>query len=421
MDKIMIYFFRLFLSFIFVVSFSFDCLRAQDGSDPAFALSGSAILNLKSSSGKIIPDVEANSFLVVDHPSNIVMIEEYLKMIDVPQEQVLIEARIVEVKLEGQHSLGVNWALNKLRLGRGLETYGAYTNDAGGTTYPSGIFQGLEYQPVAYPPITGTETDPFTFGVFNQNIDVVVQALTSELDTDIISAPKITTTNNRRAKIDVMKTIPYLEQVEKEEEDTDAGTSVTFTYDYTFADEGVSLEVTPLINPDGSITMTLVPQVKEIVQFRELVKPEGAESGPSLPETDVRIANTKVTVQAGQTLVIGGLIREKLTGGVLKVPMLGDIPLLGSLFRSKTDTKEKTELLIFVSPRVITPQLVSGMERQKKEISGHLPENYYSGKTKYSIVEDPSPDDPGSQVDFLDKTLESLIDKRDDLRKDIGQ
>lgn len=413
MNKTVYRLFSFFVNVFFVCFCSFGTLLAQESE----ALS-STVMKLLSSSGRVIPDVEANSFLVVDHPSNLAMIEEYLKMIDVPQQQVLIEARIVEVKLEGEHALGVNWALNKWRLGHDLQAYGVDRLATGNAV--QGVWQQLENQTPKFPPISGTNTDPFTLGIFNQNIDVVLQALTSEMDTNIISAPQITTTNNRRAKIDVLKTIPYLREVEKEETGEGADKETTFTYYYTFADEGVTLDVTPLINPDGTITMTLLPQVKEIIQFREVLGPSGIAGSPELPETDVRIANTKVTVQAGQTLVIGGLIREKLTGGVLKVPFLGDVPLLGSLFRTKIDTKEKTELLIFVSPSVITPQVVSRMGRQQREASAHSPIGHYSAEGKdLFAVEYPAEEDVPSQIEFLDKTLDDLIGQRNELRRDM--
>lgn len=341
------------------IEFHPPLLMAQEAAEEKAI--GASVLNLLSESGRLIPDVETNSILVIDYPPNIAMIEEFLKMADVQNEQVLIEARVVEVKLENEHALGVNWSLFTKKGGAEIGQFRL------GSGAGLGLEQAIPFRKPKWEPLIGEEEEPFTIGIFDENIDIVLKALTTQLKIDILSAPKITTTNNRRAKIDIVKTIPYLEEVEKEEEETETTTKTTYTYSYTYADEGVSLEVTPLINPDRSITITLCPQVKEIVRWHEMVKPDPAlEKAPQLPETDIRMAQTKVTVKERQTLVIGGLIREKIKAGVTKVPLLGDIPLLGAFFRSKKDIKEKTELLILVSPTIITQRVVARMEKEEK-------------------------------------------------------
>ncbi len=422
-------FFRLFMV-LAAMSWHCGALQAQSlsstGSGSGSSGSGAAIIDLLSSTGKLIPDVETNSFIVVDQAPNIAMIEEYLKMIDTPSKQVLIEARIVEVKLEGEHAFGVNWAAftDGGRLGGDWRVYGT---DAAGATQ-QGLWQAIPFQQPKYEPITGSAQNPFTLGIYKGNMDIVLQALATELKTDIISAPKITTTNNRRAKIDVVKTIPYLEEIEKEDEETESGTTTTYTYSYSYADEGVSLEVTPLINPDGSITMVLIPQVKEIIRFREVLGPAGAGSSPELPETDVRIAQTKVTVNAGETLVIGGLIRDKGNDGELKVPFLGDVPMLGNFFRQKIRTTQKTELLIFVSPVIIDPNAVQRMQNEisKDNISRRYPidEITYSARSfeddfAEEIVLPPAPDDIGVEIDRLDRDIDELSSKQRFLKENI--
>jgi len=320
-----------------------------------------ALLNLLSESGKVIPDIETNSILVIDYPPNIALVEEYLKMADVSSEQVLIEARVVEVKLEKEHALGVNWSLFMEKAGAEMGQFRL------GSGSGQGLQQVIPFRRPKWEPLIGEVQEPFTIGIFDENIEIVLRALTTQLKTEILSAPKVTTTNNRRAKIDVIKTIPYLEEIKEEEEESAGGTTTTtYTYTYTYADEGVNLEVMPQINPDRSITMILCPQVKEIVRWKPVLGPAGAPGVPELPETDIRMAQTKVTVREGQTLVIGGLIREKIRAGATKVPLLGDIPLLGSCFRTKKDEKQKVELLILVSPTIITPQVLTQMVKQER-------------------------------------------------------
>lgn len=376
------------------------------------------ITELLSESGRIIPDVESNSIMVMDLPYNISMVEDYLTMADMPSQQVLIEARVVEVKLEKQHTHGVNWS--------------ALTQDFRmGDSYPQGNSAGVEYvglwqqiptRSIQWEPIKGTDQNSWSVGVFNDHIDGLIEMLTTQLTTDIISAPKITTTNNRRAKIDVVKTTPYLAEVEMEEEEMEGGgLRVTYTYNYEYADEGVNMEVIPLVNPDETITMTIVPQVKEIVRWIEMVAPEGASKEPELPETDVRITQTKVTVQQGQTLVIGGLIREKKTEGITKVPFFGDIPLFGALFRNKIETTDKTELLILVSPTIVNSKVIKDMHDEGRDLSKWYIDEKLAEEKKRAKVEKTEKKRMASKLHSLEKKVQKLVDRRKDFEKQISE
>jgi len=328
------------------------------------------ILSCLSDTGKIIPDLETNSFIIIDYPANIAKVEEFLEMADVPSKQVLIEARIIEVRLEKEHSLGVNWRVFADK--GGFEMGQFRVGSAASLGGISALEQAIDYKDTHYPPSDSTQIeDPFTIAIFDENINIVLKALAAQLKTDMLSAPKISTVNNRRAKIDIIKTTPYIKEIEKEDKDIGDGltrTTITYVYDYT--DEGVSLEVTPIINPDDSITLLLFPQIKTILKWKNLPAP--GDTTLDLPETDIRVANTKVTVKDGQTLVIGGLIRERMADGVSKIPFLGDIPILGTFFSSKTKFKQKTELLIFVSPAIISPEESAWMAKQEKYGPGRV-------------------------------------------------
>jgi MSHA biogenesis protein MshL len=346
----------------------------------------------------------------MDYPHNIAAIEDYLKMADQPGQQVLIEAKIVEVNLDNEHSFGVNWQalMNKQHL---------YSIDSSGARV-QGITQGVptsatsteQVLPVHWEPLQGDSLMPFTMGFFDTNIDMVINALATQMKTDILSAPRVTATNNRRAKIDVIKNTPYVSSVELSWQTIPGagGMSTTvpvYTYNYTYADEGVSMEVTPLINNDGTVTLVLFPEVKEIVRWHDMPGPSGASRSPQLPETDVRSTQTKVTVREGQTLVIGGLMREKNRNGETKVPLLGDLPILGSLFRSKYHTKEKTELLIFVMPRII-----SNIPAAKAVVEAKLPQKPASSDMSEVM----------GMLDSLEQKMQSVSKERQLLEKEVG-
>ncbi len=324
----------------------------------------SNIKNLLSSEGKVLYGNEQNSLVVIDYPENVERVKEYLDMIDVPSQQVMIEARVVEVKLQKEHALGVNWQLlaDKKHMSLGRLDVGSSSTLG---QFADGLKQNISYKNTNYPPITGTTSEsPFTFGIFDENINLILQTLANSLNTNILSAPRVTTVNNREAEIKVIQSLPWAEpdvQVSGE------SGSVTVSWTINFEEVGIILKVTPIINDDDNITMVLNPEVSDKVSDYSLTVTQGSTSVPyTVPVIDKRSASTKVVVKNGQTLIIGGLIKEKITKGETKVPLLGDIPFLGYLFKSKKDTADKTELLIFISPTVITPEDSVRMRKDKQ-------------------------------------------------------
>ena len=280
-------------------------------------------------------------------------------MVDVPPEQVLIEARVVEVKLQGENALGINWQAFAEKGGFEIGQFLV------GSTAGGPLEQNIPYKSTYYPPGSTVSTDkeePFTITVFDENINVVLKALANSYDTNILSAPRVTTVNNRPAEIKIIQKLPWAEpEVEMAE------TGIAVSWNMNFEEVGIILKVTPTITEDGKISMEVKPEVSEKIGDYELTVIQGDNQVPyTVPIIDTRTADTKVVISNGQTLIIGGLIKEKTTKGVTKVPLLGDIPGLGWLFKSKKDTKEKTELLIFVSPTIITPQVITYMERKEK-------------------------------------------------------
>ncbi|MFH1771690.1 MAG: hypothetical protein ABH872_02645 [Candidatus Omnitrophota bacterium] len=318
----------------------------------------SDVNELLSSQGKVLFGQEPNSIFVIDYPENIKRIDDYLAMVDTPPQQVLIEARVVEVKLESENALGINWTA----FSDSPFLIGEYT--IGGSSSTSPIEQNIDYKSTVYPPLStsGTQEAPFTLTIFDENINVVLRALANSYNTNILSAPRITTVNNREAEIKIIQKLPWAEPVVEMVE-----TSIAITWNINFEEVGIILRVTPTITEDGQISMELQPEVSEKVSDYSLSVVQGTTEIPyTVPVIDRRTADTKVVVGNSQTLIIGGLIKEKLIEGETKVPFLGDIPGLGWLFKSKKDTKEKSELLIFVSPTIITQKVVKEMQSSEE-------------------------------------------------------
>lgn len=314
---------------------------------------GSPIKGLLSSAGRIFFDNEQNALMVMDYPENIERIDEYLKTVDVPSKQVLIEARVVEVTLEGEHAFGVNWTLFAKKQGWQLGQFNLFSDLAG-----NGIKQSIPYKTTYYPPNQTTigAEDPFSLTIFDENINVVLKALSNRLHTTVLSAPSITTVNNREATIKVAQKLPWAEPTFNTSTGTTTTTSTTWIAH--FEDVGIILSVKPTVSDDGNISMILMPVVSDKTSDFNLTvtSPSGDKVSYSIPVIDTRTANTKVIVGDGQTLIMGGLIKNSATKGETKVPFLGNIPGLGYLFKSKKETRLKTELLIFISPKIITPE-----------------------------------------------------------------
>lgn len=305
---------------------------------------------LLSSEGRVLYGDEPNSILVMDYPENLDRIGQYLETLDVSPQQVLIEARVIEVRLQNQHSLGINWSLLASQGGLQLGGYRLTSESS-----PS-LDQGLPLLPAYTNPGDSTSSaplDPFTMQIFSNDINAVLSTVASGLDTDVLSAPRVVTVNNRPADIRIIQSYPW---AEPEVTTSDSGSS-TVSWKIHFEEIGIVLRVTPTINPDGNISMVLNPDISEYVTSKQLSIKTGDLPTDVLtydiPVIDKRAASTKVIVGTGETLIFGGLIKDKLINHEIKVPFMGDLPVLGHFFKTTNTLKEKTELLILVSPTII--------------------------------------------------------------------
>ena len=334
--------------FIFLLFLSFNSYAQQVSSD---------ISSLLSSEGKVLYGEEPNSIVVMDYPENLQRISEYLDILDVPPQQVLIEARVIEVRLKDEHALGINWNLLASQAGLKLGGYRLTSQSS------SSLDQNLPFISIFPKPgdKTLTPLDPFTLAVSSNDINAVLKAMASSLDTDVLSAPRIVTVNNRPADISIIQKYPWSEP---QLTTSDSG-STTVTWTVHWEDIGIILKVTPVINPDGNISMVLNPDISELVDSKTLkVQNGGTTLEYDIPIIDKRTASTKVIVGSGQTLIFGGLIKDRTEKNNYKVPFMGDLPVLGHLFKSEHTYKEKNELLILVSPTIIN---ASEMTRMAKD------------------------------------------------------
>jgi type II secretory pathway component GspD/PulD (secretin) len=270
--------------------------------------------------GTIRIDERTNKIVITDFPEKIREIESVIKTFDEKTPQVLIDAQIIEITPSDEFKMGVDWDY--------------------------WIRKNLR----ATLPLQADMSHKLTVGVTNVTEPGQYKAILGLLrtigDTKVLSSPRITALNNQEAKILVGTKEPYIQ--ESTQVTTEGETVVTGAV--TFIDVGIKLYVTPTINKEGFITMKIRPEISE-------AKDKSLKSGGKeyvVPLVTTSEAETSVTVKDGITILIGGLTKDKRTKTVDKIPILGDIPILGFFFRKTEDKLEKTELVILLTPHILT-------------------------------------------------------------------
>nr|WP_234976319.1 type IV pilus secretin PilQ [Vibrio quintilis] len=287
---------------------------------------------LLSAEGSMTTDARTNTIIIRDYPAYIKGVQSVIHTIDIPVRQVLIEARIVTMSESGLDELGIRWG-EQIKQGH-INIGGSVEQIMSGESDQTNI---ANYLNVSLPASSGNAAS-VAFQVARLGagtlLDLELSALQSESKAEVISSPRLLTTNRQPAFIEQGTEIPYLES------DSDGDSSVAFKKAV------LSLKVTPNITPDHHVILDL-----NVTQDRpgEVVK---TGTGEAVAIITQRIG-TRVLVNDGETVVLGGIHQKTMTKTVDKVPMLGDLPLLGSLFRRTYQKTGKNELLIFVTPQVM--------------------------------------------------------------------
>jgi type IV pilus assembly protein PilQ len=319
-------------------------LNYQKAVDVARLLSGVAVAGgapsqrLLSKRGNAVADPQSNILFVNDIPSKLEEIRKFVRAIDTGARQVMIEARVVEAQDTFNRDLGVR--LNFLSAQRtGLGGSGIY--GGGGTYSPSGQVtnNALGVNLPSFTNVGGT----LAFSLFNASLTRILNLELAALETDglgkIVSSPRVITANNVKAKIQDGTEIPYV---------TTATGGGVATQNVSFKTAALSLEATPQITPEGTVRMQLVVKKEE---------PDWTRAVLGNPPIKTATVETNVVVENGGTVVIGGVYITKKENVTEKVPLLGDIPFFGYLFKYQNDTGQRRELLFFITPRIISDKL----------------------------------------------------------------
>ncbi len=314
-----------------------------------------AVRTAEGRGGSSTADVKTNTLIVTDSLEGQIATENLIFQMDQRPRQVLIETKIVEINANAGLNYGVQWDYQGVQQGRiggqqGTSLIGTTISPRKATspTLPAldqnaNITEGLGASgrgtgvALAADRVFGA----LTLGRITNNfiLNATLTAAASEGKAKILSEPKIATLNNQAANINVTTQIPYVTS-------NVASTGVQ-TQTVSYVTTGIQLTVTPSINADGRITLQVNPNVSQ---------PSATAAGSTqtgAPAVDARTANTTVLVRDGETIVIGGLITDTMQDTIAKIPLLGDIPVLGWLFKKKTKTRVRAELLIFVTTRIL--------------------------------------------------------------------
>ncbi|WP_392340205.1 type IV pilus secretin PilQ [Moritella marina] len=296
--------------------------------------------SLLSSRGTVSFDERTNTVLIKDTATVIANVQRIIEVLDVPVRQVIIEARMVSVVDNLDDELGIRWGLSgSTDIGSGFgSTSGSIEgNDslAGGSIPSIGDRLNVNL-PVASP--AGSIAFQIAELASGQILDLELSALEAEQKAEVIASPRITTTDQKSAYIEQGTEIPYVES------SSSGATSIAFKKAV------LGLQVTPHITPDNKIILDL--KINQDTRGED-VKTVGGEA----VSIDTQVISTQVLVENGETVVLGGIFKHEIKKIVTKVPVLGDIPWLGVLFRSTKNINQKRELLIFVTPKVVVDTL----------------------------------------------------------------
>lgn len=304
-----------------------------------------ALKKFVSSRGSLSSSPGTSHIIVTDTETNIKAIDTFIAEIDRITPQVLIEARIYDITSSDKLDLGVQWDAGR------RTTYDSFGEPTSGKTNPfiASAFDAATNK-------TAETTDGFLrFGLLNESLDLDVQfrAEQENVDAKLLANPRILVLDNEVATFDIVTEEPYVERTIQN--------GIT-TETVKFKEVGTKLQVTPHVTREGMLRLHILPEFGVKVDEVDLI------SG-TVPIIDTRKVNTIALVKDGQTVVLGGLRKKEATQQTNKVPLLGDIPILGAAFRFEGEDTAITEIVVFITPRIIQQPILSESEQRAYEFT----------------------------------------------------
>lgn len=313
---------------------------------------------LQNTSGKITPLEGQNALMVYGNPETFKEIEKLVKSIDTQQQQIEIRVRLIEVHLNEAKQIGVDWSkLNHLTTILAEDPVNQY-----GTGLPYNYADATGYLPHGDPTDFGVIPDEQYFqringfhdiGHFSRQLtafDVTIDWLLENNAAQLLTDTRVTALNGELATMHIGEVVPFV--VTDKENQLQVERSET----------GIILNVTPKVNKDGNITMNINPEVSSVT---ELV-------GGYIPRTKVRRVSSAVTVPNEHKIIVGGLLNSNITQKINKIPLLGDLPLIGKIFQHRYELVENTDLIIEITPRLVSMQETAPTPKLDKRLTRTL-------------------------------------------------
>jgi type IV pilus secretin PilQ/predicted competence protein len=309
-----------------------------------------------SNEGTIQADMDSNGIIVTDVPERVEQISRLIERIDLPEKQVMIEARLVDLTDAAERSLGINWQIYKDQPGTAEDPLLSTDIITKGTD-PTILDTGTNW--------IASRTNSFSIFGEDYLLDVALNALEKRNEAAVLANPKVITLNNLMARIEIIRELPYISAQQ-------TGENAIGTVE--FKETGVILEVTPNITNNGYVRMSLKPEQK--------VRKDDFELGTDrfVPVVDERLVESSVIVKDEETVVLGGLRQIDNLVSEEGWPFLMRIPVLGWFFKNERTLMEKTELVLFVTPHIVKDPTLSAEElRQYEQIDYNwdLPDYFY--------------------------------------------
>jgi len=319
----------------------------------------------------IVHDPRTNSILVdVYNPTLLQQIQDVISSLDMPISQVLLEAKIVEIALSGEKAFSIDWLISSRMI------------DSIDATLTGPRFGD---NPSFTPGLTSTLPSGFSFGLTNRDVNTLISALATQGEVKLVQAPKIMCLNGTTAIIRVVQNYPYIipEYQQTYNPSTGALTGTSQTVSVCEEDVGTEFEVTPIIQRNRTVFLTMNIYDSRLVEVRKLsAVAAGLTYETEQPVISTRETTQNVTLFDGQTLVIGGMIQQRTEKKETGVPFLRKIPLLGYLFKKPSYTTSTSELVLFLTPYIVTTYQEAAdvskpdIEKAEKEIKPGLLEKF---------------------------------------------
>jgi type II secretory pathway component GspD/PulD (secretin) len=297
---------------------------------------------------KVVADTRTSQLVVLATEKELVDVDMLVDKLDTKTKQVLIEARLLETSLNPSTTKGIDWTGTlqgqNVSFGNGNMVGTSTTTLPGGT--PTTVLTSIIGKG-GVGATTANGFNPATFFLTADGVSAVLSFLNKYAEAKVISTPRTVTLDNETAKIEVTRASPII-NITPGTVQVAGGSQITYT------NLGVILNVTPRISANNYVNLKVVPEVSRIFDtVRKQVSVGNGSGFYEADEYDIRKIETRVMVPSGNTLVLGGLVQDDVRSGNTKVPVLGDIPYLGYLFRSDSKSRQKSNLMVFITPTIV--------------------------------------------------------------------